>query len=144
MTLNGIKTLAVILTLATASLPYQAIASNSNIATVINQEQEEKVTGTVVHVDEESISCYMGSPAGMSALSDFKYEILRVATSKGDTLNFVVPQSTEYKVGDKFNENVTFSNAGSVDVGSLIKEYSRFSGAIQPTYIKARGIINRK
>ncbi len=75
-----------ILSLAAVSLPYQAMASNSNIETVVQTQVKKKVTGTVVHVDEESVSCYMGGfISGITALSDFKYEILRVATSEGDT-----------------------------------------------------------
>ena len=141
---NAKKTLAKILSLATVSLPYQAMASNSNIETVVQTQVKKKVTGTVVHVDEESVSCYSGGFSGITALSDFKYEILRVATSEGDTLKFVVPQSTEYKIGDNFREYVLFSDSKRFDLDVLIRDNSDFSGAIQATYLKADGIINRR
>lgn len=142
---NGIKTLAMILSLATVSLSYQAMASNSNIETVVNQPPQERktITGKVVHVDEESISCYKGSPFKINALSDFKYEIIRVATSEGDTLKLVVPQSTEYIVGDKFSEYVVFSDQEEISLKYLVKDNSQFDGVIQRTYLKVDGVIKR-
>lgn len=146
MKANGMKTLAVILSLATVSLSYQAMASNSNIETVVNQPQKEAktITGKVVHVDEESISCYKGTILRMSALSDFKYEIIRVATSEGDTLKLVVPHSTAYIVGDKFSEDVVLSDKKWIRLWYLIKDNSEFDDAIQRTYLKADGVIERR
>ncbi len=132
-------------TLATASLPYKAEASNYNIATVINQEQEEEkeITGKVVHIYHKSVSCYEGTELSMTALSDFKYEIIRVATDNGNILKLIIPQSTTYIVGDKFNENVEFYKDKRANLNDLVIDNSEFNGIIQETNFNVDGQIKR-
>lgn len=142
---NTIKTLAAIVLLSAAvTVPYIAEASTPTNNNLEQTVEDDIVKGTVIGVDEEKISCYKGTREQMTALSTFYYEILTVKIANGDTLKFLAPHSTEYEVGESFQEKIVpFFLFRNYSVHKMIQDYSGFSGAIQSTPLKVNGVIER-
>ena len=109
-----------------------------------SQPKLEHISGTIIDIDEDCFGIHtFTTSGGGKGGANFCYEILYIEIGKGITKKILIPQPTEFRVKDKFDENYLVES--KIYFQEILSRYA--DGAMysmQKGYLKIDGILERE